>query len=570
MKKLTIDKSEEIAEVIDRMLAVEDADVTLVIPKNSALAKSASNFRLLKREAGLADKTVTIESGDENVLAFANANGLTVSETGHTGNASHGMAHHRAVHGISDISDIVVKTAGDADDDEDEDVASRYKKGPTVKLAVHGEEEQEGEKSFFDRDRFFKPRVVLQESQGRDSEDDEEGPGGGISGKAVAWIVGIVVVIAVLFYAVTAIFGHTQITIDFTQTPWTYEANVIAGTSFATTSESASGGEATLTIPAQVFTTQKNITLSFPATGASASVTAKAQGTITIYNDYSAAPQDLVATTRFMTPDGKIFRLVNNVTIPGAQVANGTTTPSSITASIIADQGGPAYNLGPVAKLTIPGFQKSPAKYAGFYGAITGQTTGGFVGVKQVPTTADIAGAKASTTAKLQQVLQEDLATIYPGNFKILDGATDVQITKLTASTSTDANGKFNVFGEATLLAIGFDKSALENYLLGLAQSHVANGGTVMAFKDFAEPNYSNVQTSFSKGQVDFSLSAQEMLEPAFSAGDFASSVAGKSISDARNAIQALPQLSNGTISVWPIWLWSMPSDPKKIQVTAN
>lgn len=229
--------------------------------------------------------------------------------------------------------------------------------------------------------------------------------------------------------------------------------------------------------------------------------------------------------------------------------------------------------MGPVAKLTIPGFQNDPGKYAGFYGAIQGQTTGGATGLKRVPTAADIAEAKASTTAILQADLETSMTGSYTNNFEILDGATSVQITKLTVNTSTDANGNFSVFGEAQLTAIGFDKTALQQYLLGLAQSDTqgtSGGGTTMAFKDYTDPSYGNVQASFSEGQVSFSLSAQETLEPAFSASEFAASIAGKSIGDARDAIQNLPQLSDGKISVWPIWLWNMPSNVNKIQVTVD
>lgn len=188
-----------------------------------------------------------------------------------------------------------------------------------------------------------------------------------------------------------------------------------------------------------------------------------------------------------------------------------------------------------------------------------------------MPTAADIASAKASTTAILQADLQSGLDSSYPNNFKILDGATAVQITKLTVNTTTDANGNFSVFGEASLTAIGFDESALTNYLLGLAQSQAPANSPTLAFTAGGPTlSYSSVQATFSKGEVSFSLSATGALEPAFSTDQFASSIAGESIGTARDAIQNLPQLSDGKISVWPIWLWNMPSDASKISVTAN
>lgn len=562
MKKLVIDKSEGIAEIIDRILAVQDSEVVLVIPKGSVLGKSASNFRLLKREAEDAEKTVVIESVDDMVLALAKAHGIE---------SSHSLL--RSVSSHEGVSDIVSRREKE-DDYDNEAEERRSRKGTPVKLTVRAEEDEEeddqddrvvaepvlekaeeekAEKSFFGSDRFF----TKQTRPARfDDDDDDEG---GMSGRKVGWIIAIVVVLAVAFYVVTWTFGRAQVTINFTQTPWTYQGNFTADKSISAIDPS------TNEIPAQVFTTDKNITQLFPATGKAASVSVKAQGTITIYNDYSSDPQQLVATTRFETPNGQIFRLVNGVTVPGEQTANGQLVPSSITAPIVADQPGPTYNVGPVTKLTIPGFQSDSAREAGFYGAILGQTTGGFIGNAVVPTAGDIANAKASTTAILQSDLQEGLTSSYPNNFKILDGATDIQVGKLIVNTSTDQNGNFSVFGEATLTAIGFDEAGFKTYLLSLAQSQEASSTFVSI-----NLNYSNVQATFSKGQVSFALSAQGTLEPVFSPDDFASSIAGTSIGNARDAIQALPNLASGKISVWPMWLWDIPANTNKIQVTSS
>jgi hypothetical protein len=50
----------------------------------------------------------------------------------------------------------------------------------------------------------------------------------------------------------------------------------------------------------------------------------------------------------------------------------------------------------------------------------------------------------------------------------------------------------------------------------------------------------------------------------------FKASIAGKSINAARSAIAAIPGLADGKISAWPLWLWSIPGNTSKINVTAN
>lgn len=546
MKKIIVEKSEGIAEVIDRILSEADEEIALVIPKYSALGKSVRNFNLLKRETDAAGKTVMIESVDETILAFAKSASIE---------ASHPL--WRSVRGAGGVSDIVASEDEPSHAEKKPEISK--KKSVPVKLKVHAEEtelEEDHEKNEFEKspshNRYFEE---VPESRVR---EDDENSSRKVSSK-VWWIVAVVLVILCgAIYGITVFFDRADISITFKQDPWSYQANFVADKSVSSINPVGN------VIPAQIFTSTKNITEAFPASSVS-NVSQKAQGVITVYNDYSSSPQELVATTRFVTPSGQIFRLINTITVPGALVANGVITPSSINAPIVADQPGPSYNVGPIPHLTVPGFQNDPGRYAGFYGAIASSTSGGFIGTKAVPTVADIKAAEASTTAILQSGLASGFTTNYPNNFKILDGATTYQVAKLLVNTSTDSNGNFTVFGQSTMEAIGFDESALKTYLLSLAQ-------TQQSSSVFASINldYSSVQANFTTGQVSFALTAQGELEPAFSPSDFTNSILGMSIGDARSSILALPDLQNGTISVWPLWLWKIPTDTNKVHVTAQ
>ena len=555
MKKIIVDKTEGIAEVIDRILNEPDGEILVVVPKGSVLGRSVSNFHLLKREADSAGRSVIIESVDEEILAFAKESGIE---------SSHPL--WKGVRGTGGFSDIVPRhengtvPVSKRGKKAEPVVAERYEKDDKEE-----EEEEEEEEAFEEeekkeevkaeskfasiRNRFFDTAPDLEEEE----RESRRFP------KKTAIAIGVIIIVAVVAGYVTSVFfNHADITINFKQMPWNYQDNFTA-------SKNAVGIDPTDNmIPAQIFTSTKNVTQSFPGSSVQ-QVSQKAQGTITIYNAYSAATQELVATTRFLTPDGKIFRITSNITVPGETTVGGKLTPSSISAPIVADQAGPAGNVGPVAKLTVPGFQSDPAREAGFYGVITASTTGGFIGQRATPTAADIANAKASTTAILQASLQGGFSGTYPSNFKILDGATQTQVTTLSVNTSTDANGKFTVFGDATLQAIGFDEASLKNYLLSLAQTQEASS----TFKTIAL-GYGDVTANFTTGQVSFSLSAQGTLEPALSVAEFSTGLEGQSISAARSTIAALPNLSDGEISIWPSWLWSIPSDPSKIHITVN
>lgn len=579
MKKIIVDKTEGIAEVIDRILNEPDTDISLVIPKGSALGKSISNFHLLKREADSAGRDITVESVDETILAFAKESNLA---------SSHPL--WKGVRGTGGFSDIVSRKERattiedselglDGDDEEEEEPAPKKSQvRPAKQIPVANKRHMKAESLRGDDDEDEEKEMIAEETEEEDEEmeasgkrffgsrrtsygddDDDDSPSSG--GKAKKVFVGIIIVAILVLagaYIVSAFFNRADIIINFKQDPWSYQSNFIAETNAS--GSDLSGG----VIPATVFTANKNITETFPASSV-ANVSIKAQGMITIYNDYSAKPQELVVNTRFLTPAGQIFRITSDTTVPGETTVGGQLTPSSITVPIVADQPGPAGNIGPVAKLTIPGFDNNAALEAGFYGTITASTTGGFTGSKSTPTAADVKAGEASTTASLQAALQGGFSGSYPGNFKILDGATQIQMGKLTVNTTTDANGNFSVFGQATLSAIGFDETALKTYLLSLAQGQDNDS----VFKTI-NLTYNSVSANFTTGQVSFVLSAQGTLEPAFSVAEFSSAIAGNSISTARAAIAALPNLASGQISVWPSWLWSIPTNTSKIHITVN
>ncbi|MFA6305035.1 MAG: hypothetical protein WCV73_00860 [Patescibacteria group bacterium] len=72
--------------------------------------------------------------------------------------------------------------------------------------------------------------------------------------------------------------------------------------------------------------------------------TDKAGGEVTLINNYSKN-QTLIATTRLLSPDNKLYRLTETVVVPAG---------GKITASAVADQPGKEFEL-PATKLTIPG-----------------------------------------------------------------------------------------------------------------------------------------------------------------------------------------------------------------------
>jgi hypothetical protein len=548
MKKLSIGKNDGIAEVVERVIADEETALILMIPKGCALGTSVSNFHLLRREADAAGKAVAVESVDENVLALAKGAGLE---------AVHPLFEQGRAGSLSDIRPA-------ADGSQEKEVPAKQRKPakkealpapkilPTELPRIHVVQQQEEEAET--------ESVPLRDEQAFRIPEIRETA---LISRRTKFIAGGIAVIVVLWgaaWAVNAFWGHATVTINFEKTPWTYDVSAFV----ADTAVSKVNAEKRI-LPAERFTTDKNYTKLFPASSFQV-VSIKATGKITIYNAYSSQAQSLVATTRFVTPDGKIFRLVNDIVVPGAKITDGKIIPSSVETNVVADKAGAEYNVGPTARLDVPGFKGSP-KYDGFYGELKEGTTEGFVGKKPVPTAQDIQVAKDFVSNILKTALTNtsSLLTNLPPDFKILDGATDFAITKLTANENTDAGGNFSVFGEATVVAIGFREADLRELLLSFA----AESNPDMEFKELTL-NYADPKPDFKNGSESFTVAAEGTLVPEFSADDFKKKILGKSAAEAGSLVKGIVGLSDARVSFWPIWFSTVPSNPDRVKIVVN
>src|SRR3989304_648431 len=84
--------------------------------------------------------------------------------------------------------------------------------------------------------------------------------------------------------------------------------------------------------------------LEAPASGEKG-VERKASGTIIVYNT-NTIEQRLRATTRFETPDGKIYQAPDAITIPGKKVAGGKENPGTLEVVVYAERSGKEFNIG--------------------------------------------------------------------------------------------------------------------------------------------------------------------------------------------------------------------------------
>ena len=363
-------------------------------------------------------------------------------------------------------------------------------------------------------------------------------------------------VLGAFTYAALAFLPRVNIKITTKKTDWN---SVEAVTAAKDIGDPEAGAKL---IPAEIFRETKNFNFSFAATGKKY-VEKKARGTITIYNTYSSAPQPLVATTRFATPDGKIFRLEKGVTVPGAKIEGGKIIASSITAVVLAEKAGPAYNLGPIPRFSIPGLSSDAAKFKAIYAESKEPMQDGFVGELTYPTDDDIKKGREEASKGLKDTIDSFLSLQIPPAFKIIDGSKQFRIIKEQVTSDVDEKGNFGFYMEAESMVIAFRESDILDLMKNLAKGALGDSFEVKDYKI----EYGAGRPDFGNGKISFAVNFGGRFSQPVNVDDFRQKVLKQKEQDLKTSVFSLPGVEKATISFWPFWVKSAPNDLKRITV---
>ncbi len=551
MKKISVNKSDDAAVIVEKIIDADVNEIVLIIPRFSHLGESLENFHLLKREADAVDKKILIESVDNRVIELAELSGIEAINPFFVKNKKQ-------------FSDIIPKKQKVSSSKTEPSFSG--KKHSTMDAGqreedffreLSSEAHKKSESDVYNdmaRNEIFKKEKVREDLT--DGGDEEEGEGESFIKRFPIKTVGALVVLAFIVYGAVTVLPKADIKIITKKIDWTFNDSVI-------TQLSAKPDYTTVTIPNQKFTDTKSTSMEFPATGKK-QVSNIATGIITVYNSYSSSPQPLVKNTRFMSPDGKIFLLTKGITVPGAQISEGKIIPSSIDADVIAEKPGADYNIDPVKLFTIPGFQGGP-KYKAFYGESKAAMTGGFVGELAYPTTADISAATQKISDTLRSALNQSLNSQISGDFKIIEGATIFSILDQKNNTEVNKNGNFSIFANSQMSIIAFKESDLIDVLKQKAEAD--NNGNYLVKSYDIQYGVARMEKS---GRMSFPANFKSVLSYKIDADQLKNEIAGKSEIDLRTAIFSLPGLDTANVSLWPFWVKNVPNNPNKIHITID
>lgn len=548
-KKVFLERADGLEAAVDKIIHAPTASIILNIPKNSILGLSPNNFRVMKRESETARKTLLVESIDDHILELAAVAKIT---------AINPVFKTRE----RTMSDILPRTKS-------------VSRSPSVRTP---KDEEVSEKRFWGAREKSEDRMSSAMKITEEVSDEDDAPRKDASraidipieaplprrrkrarGMSIAFsiFVAVAVIGGAYMYFIAPV---AQIELVLKKRTVPVELTIDIRKAYH---EVADQGN-TLRIPGELLTARSNITEEFPAKGRE-NVSTKAHGTLRIYNAFGSNPQSLVATTRFESPDGKIFRIKSAVIVPGSKVEGGKVIPSHIDADVIADQPGTEYNIQGEGRWTIPGF-KGSAKFPGFYAEAAGPMTGGFSGERPTASPEDLATAEKDTERMLRDALESKmLLSQTAGKFSILEGSTQFVVVRRDIPVPVAENEKFGVFMEGEMKQLVFEEQALADAIAAFAGKG-SEGEKVSAF-DVA---YGTPSFDFSEGSITFTATGSVTFEADIDLEAFKTGILGADEASVREAMWMLPGIDSAKASFWPFWVHNAPRNPSKVEVTVK
>lgn len=282
--------------------------------------------------------------------------------------------------------------------------------------------------------------------------------------------------------------------------------------------------------------------------------TGPAKGTVKIINNYSR-PQTLIAKTRLLTSDGKLYRIDKTVEVAPKQ---------SVTVSAHSDQEGSQFSLESGVKMTIPGLWIDIQKwiYAETATPFAPSTSSG-----KVVSASDVTNAqKALEDAVFEQakktlMSEANVGTDWDGIFtkKVLETKSNMtpgqQADSFLASVRLDVTGVF------------YPKQDMELLVKQKLRERFPDGRELVNF-DPSAIVYSIDQLDVKQEHARVSVTAQAESRLTENSPSIAKEAfMGLSLEEARSKLSGVDGVQSVDIQIQPSWIGKIPTSKDHIQL---
>ncbi len=558
VRKIILTREENADRVIEAINASKETAITVVAPRNSALADREGLARIgeLAAEKGM---SVAIESVDEELLGLAHAAHLETVHPFFRADRRHlaldGIVKNPVQHPRVPVHVEESETQEEEVVEEPEEIVEEPKTHRAVHVAQHPVPPHN-----HPLPTPVASRPSLEAEEPRTVEDRPR--------RRVSWFrmaVALVVIAALVGGIGEMFFRSGSVSLTLAETSWEYSGKITAATSITT----STAGQ--LAIRGQLFEGPKNVAQAFPATGepGTTSTPSTAKPRVTVYNE-SLDAETFVVKTRFQGKSG-LFRAATAVAIPAAKKEGDKLTPGTATVEVIPDSATILDSATDKEKLTVPGLDGTP-KASLFYAILakpaaptTAPAQATTPPASRVVTASDEETAKSQINGVLIAAFRASLIAAQPQGLTLIDGAIQVEPQQLTVNKDVDASGNFNLVGQATLRGLAFSDSDLKALMLSQAITQTGINYPVEFRK--IDLSYNDVQADLKNGRMTFTVNVKATLVGKATEDEVRNAVVGKSKATAAEWIKGQGMFAEGKVSVSPLWRFALPAEPTKVKV---
>ena len=317
----------------------------------------------------------------------------------------------------------------------------------------------------------------------------------------------------------------------------------------------------------EVIEIEEAVRKSFEATGRSGSAGKKAKGKIVIFNEFSADSQPLVATTRFLSEEKKLFRLDKGVVVPGMSGIEGELKPGAVEAEVTADEPGEDYNIGPNL-FTIPGFEGGQ-KYEKFYAKSEKPITGG--GYDETASRsvgqADIEKAREESEKSLEEKMKKILTEKIEEGYVSVPGAEKFSVAASEASARAgDLAESFEYSATGSLLVYVVNMEEIKKHAreaLEAKHKNLENMKPSRVDIEIRQPEF-----NFEERKLALKIHVQAAYVPAINLEEFREEILGKNEQEITEIASKKGTISEIKIYHWPSFITSrIPQYKRQVSV---
>ncbi|MEK7133906.1 MAG: baseplate J/gp47 family protein [Patescibacteria group bacterium] len=288
----------------------------------------------------------------------------------------------------------------------------------------------------------------------------------------------------------------------------------------------------------------------------------KASGSITVFNEHSSAVVRLIKNTRFETPEGLIFRTPADIVVPGKTSAG----PGTVNVTVVADQVGEKYNIGPVARFNLPGL-KSGEMYTKVYAKSNTAMSGGFAGEEPGTAPGALNAAIAAVRGRLESNARESVRTLITADSVAFPEI--VRITYQSLPNTQEAGPGVRIHEKAH---VEVPILPADVFAAIIAQSTAADTGNssikLIPGKDFGARLATTAPISLGADPLTFVLIGQARLVWNVDEKALAEALAGHDSDAFQTIVNGFSGVQEAHARIEPFWKKAFPKDAADIKIT--